>query len=578
MTELALKPVSIAEVLRRRAAQAPEALAFRFLLDGEDKSVSITYGNLDEQARAIAAELQLRTSPHDRVLLVYGPGLEFIAAFMGCVYAGVVPVPAYPPRRIRSVDGWLPLIRIATNCQSRLILTGGSLAPLIAKNLPAVRALAEVECLLTDAPTTAVSRWNAPSVDENDLALLQYTSGSTAEPKGVMVTHRALMHNQRLIQEAFEHTEGARGVSWLPLYHDMGLIGSVLQMIYVGGSCVLMSPFAFLQRPVRWLRAISKYSAHTSPAPNFAFDYCAKWVTLEEKIGLDLSTWTIAAVGAEPIRAATLRRFADSFADCGFRAEALYPCYGLAESTLFVTGGQKGGGARITKRDAVIGDTRQIRSGAIAPLDAVEIVSCGRTWLEQEVRIVDPQSLIPLPDDTVGEIWVRGPSVGQGYWDHPEETARTFQAYLPSSGEGPFLRTGDLGFLRDRELFVTGRIKDLLIVRGRNFYPHDIEETVQSAHSACRLGFGAVFQSDSPDGPRLVIVQEVERGCRQVDAAEVRETIREAVIEAHELAPDDIKLVEPGSIPVTTSGKIQRFLCRIECECGTLPVWKGNSP
>lgn len=566
---------SIAEVLWTRASQAPDALAFRFLLDGEDKSTCISYGELDRQARNIATTLQSLTSGRDRVLLLYGPGLEFIEAFFGCLYAGVVPVPTYPPRRIRSIDGWLPLAKIAADCQARLILTGGSIAPMVVNGIRHVPSLVGVHCLATDNLEAISSDWRLPAFDENDLALLQYTSGSTAEPKGVMVTHRAMMHNQRMIQVAFEHNERSRGVSWLPLYHDMGLIGSVLQMIFVGGSCVLMSSFVFLQRPFRWLRAISQYRADTSPAPNFAFDYCTQWVTTEEMAGLDLSAWTVAAIGAEPIHAATLHRFGEKFAACGFRREALYPCYGLAEATLFVTGGEKGRGVYLANVDAGCQEKAQTQSGSSGPSGTRELVGCGHSWLGQETRIVDPESSIALPDDAVGEIWVRGPSVADGYWNRPEETGRVFRAHL-STGEGPFLRTGDLGFLRDGELFVTGRLKDVIIFRGRNVYPQDIEQTVQSVHPDLRRGFGAVFQCDRQDLQRVVILQEVERGRKTLDFAEVVDEIRQAVIGHHELVPDDILLVDAGSIPMTTSGKVQRYQCRIDYERGALRTWKGT--
>jgi acyl-CoA synthetase (AMP-forming)/AMP-acid ligase II len=398
-----------------------------------------------------------------------------------------------------------------------------------------------------DLDETAAADWHPPDVSANSLALVQYTSGSTGQPKGVMISHGNLLHNQRMIQAAFGHSEKSVGVGWLPLFHDMGLIGNVIQPIYLGTSFTLLSPLAFIQKPVRWLRAISRYRGTTSGGPNFAYDLCARKVTPEQAAGLDLSSWDVAFVGAEPVRAQTLARFAAAFEPHGFRPQALYPCYGLAEATLFVSGGVKGAGP-VTR--AVDGP-------------APTVVGCGHCWDGQTMRLVDPHSLRPCREGEVGEVWVSGPSVAQGYWARPEETVQTFRAYLGESGEGPFLRTGDLGFLHDGSLFITGRLKDVIIIRGRNHYPEDIELTVQASHPALQSGAGAVFSVEAEGEERLVVVQELQAGGRRhLDHNEVVGDIREAVARHHELEVFAALLLRSGSIPRTSSGKIQRHACR----------------
>jgi acyl-CoA synthetase (AMP-forming)/AMP-acid ligase II len=590
----------MAEVLQARADQTPDALAFCFLIDGEEEGPQVTYGDLDRQARALAVALRDAAGPGDRALLLYAPGLEFIAAFFGCQYAGVVPVPAYPPRFDRPALGWQALAGIAADCRPAVVLTGGPVAPFIAGGVGRVPSLAAARVILTDGiDASAAARFRPLPTDPDALALLQYTSGSTAEPKGVMVTHRSLMHNERLIHTAFEHCGPGMGVCWLPTYHDMGLIGGVLQVVYHGAACMLMSPLILLRWPGRWLRAISKYGADTSGGPNFAYDFCVQRVPPEERTGLDLKKWSVAAVGSEPISPRTLEQFAAAFEPYGFRPEAFYPCYGLAEATLYVTGGPKGRRPVVRTVDATA-----LEQGRAEPSDAGRVacpplcvrmegtsmptqsrghatrllVGCGRQWPGQEVRIVDPESAMLRPDGRVGEIWVAGPSVAAGYWGRPEETERAFRARLADTGGGPFLRTGDLGFVQDGELFLTGRIKEVILIRGRNHYPHDIENTVQAVHPGLRPACGAAFEVTSADRPRVVVVQEVDRSCRKLDVARVVGDIRQAVAEGHDLQVHDVRLLEYGSLPKTSSGKVQRHLCRAGYERGTLRPWKGARP
>jgi len=414
------------------------------------------------------------------------------------------------------------------------------------------------------------SDWQEPEVNSGTLAFLQYTSGSTGTPKGVMVSHGNLLHNSALIHKCFEHTPNSRGVIWLPPYHDMGLIGGVLQPLYGGFPVTLMSPVAFLQKPFFWLQAISRYKATTSGGPNFAYDLACRKITPEQRSCLDLSRWDLAFIGAEPVRAETLEQFAATFEPCGFRSEAFYPCYGMAETTLIVSGGlkksqpvvQRVEGAALEQNRVV---TAQSKEGT------GKFVGCGQSLSDQKIVIVGPESLTQCRADQVGEIWVSGPSVTQGYWNRAEETKQTFHTYLADTGEGPFLRTGDLGFLQDGELFVTGRLKDLIIIRGRNHYPQDIELTVEQSHSALRPDGCAVFSVDVDGEERLVVVQEVERhSLRNLDVEGVAGVLRQAVAEQHDLQVYAVVLLKTGKSSKTSSGKIQRHACRAGFLAGTL--------
>ncbi len=567
---------SIAEVLLARAELSPEALAFSFLIDGLEEGPRLTYADLDREARAVAVALRDAAGPGDRALLVFAPGLEFVASFFGCQYAGIVPVPVYPPRLDRAAQDWQALGNVAADCRPRVVLTGGLAAPHVAGGVARAPAFAGVRCLVTDdLDRSAAHRWRPPASDPDALALVQYTSGTTAAPRGVMVAHRNLMHNQAVIRSACEHSGPGLGVTWLPPYHDLGLIGGLVQSVYHGAACVMMSPIALLQDPFRWLRAVSHYRADTSGGPNFAYDLCVRRITPEQKRSLDLSNWSVAAIGAEPISPQTIEQFAETFAPCGFRREAFFPSYGLAEATLMVAGGPKAATPTLRRVDAAA-----LELGEAVPAgpgkDARTLVGCGQPRPELEVCIVEPESRVGCPDGRVGEIWVRGPSVAQGYWSRPDETERTFRARRADTGAGPYLRTGDLGFLSDGELFVTGRIKDVIIVRGRNHYPQDVEETVQSVHPGLRRGCGAAFEATRAGRPGLVVVQEVDRRCRDVDVGKLVADVRQAVAERHELQVLDVALLEYGSIPKTSSGKVRRHACRAAYDRGTLRRWKGQ--
>lgn len=551
---------TLVDLLSQRALHQPDKLAFTFLHDGETESSSLTYQELDKQARLIAAQVQSLNLYGERSLLLYPPGLEFIVAFFGCLYAGVVAVPAYPPRPNKSLSR---LEAIVADAQAKLALTTTTVLSTVEQQLAHFPDLQALHWLATDNIASELGQtWQQSNIDNQTLAFLQYTSGSTGTPKGVMVSHGNLLHNEQLIQQAMQHTEKTIFVGWLPLFHDMGLIGNILQPLYLGVPSIIMSPVAFLQRPIRWLQAISRYKATTSGGPNFAYDLCVSKITPEDRANLDLSSWEIAFNGAEPVRAKTLERFATTFSECGFRASSFYPCYGMAETTLLVSGG-------IQAKPPVIQtfQTSSLEQNRVLPTDGENVndrvlVGCGQTQLNQQIVIVHPETLTKCSSDQVGEIWVSGASVTQGYWQKPEQTEQTFHAYLVDTGEGPFLRTGDLGFLWNGELFVTSRLKDLIVIRGRNHYPQDIELTVEQSHPALRLNCSAAFAVEREGEERLAIATEVERSyLRNLDVDEVVRAIRLAVTDNHDLQVYAVLLLKTGSIPKTSSGKIQRRAC-----------------
>jgi acyl-CoA synthetase (AMP-forming)/AMP-acid ligase II len=576
-----MQPANFVELLRHRSHHQPDRTAFIFLKDGEAEAGRVTYQQLDQQARAIAAQLQTQVKAGDRALLVYPyeAGLEFIAAFLGCLYAGVVAVPCHPPRNRFGVSD---LQARLVNSQAAIGLTTKSLAAKLNAQLGTTETAVPLNWCATDAISLALAdRWRETPIDGETLAFLQYTSGSTGTPKGVMITHTCILHNQQILQQAFGHTSESIGVGWLPLFHDMGLIGNALQAIYLGAFCVLMSPIAFIQKPVRWLQAISRYRATTSGAPNFAYDLLCRQVTDAQLHTLDLSRWDLAFSGAEPVRMETIDRFAQKFAACGFRRSAFYPCYGMAEATLFVTGGQKGEPLIVAHVEEAALEENRVVQTQVADRRVRAIVGCGRAWLDNQIVIADPQLATACPPQTVGEIWVSGSGLGQGYWQQPEVSDRTFRAYLTDTGAGPFLRTGDLGFLQDGQLFITGRLKDVLVFWGFNHYPEQLERTVTACHPGFRENGAAAFAIPINGDDRLVIVQEVERQYRdRLPISDVVEPVRWALFQEHFVDVYAIALLKPGSLPKTPSGKIQRHLCRkrfLEQELEVLQEWRSDS-
>ncbi|AFZ22819.1 thioester reductase-like protein [Cylindrospermum stagnale PCC 7417] len=561
--------ITLSHLLHYRALQQPNRLAYTYLADGKEEEVSLTYQELDQKARAIAILLQNLKAPGKRVLLLYPPGLEFIAAFFGCLYAGVIAVPVYPPRRNQRMTR---LQAIAVDAQPEFALTTTSIIGFIEQSFAKEPELAVLRCLATnDIAYNLADDWQSLNVKRDTLAFLQYTSGSTGTPKGVMVSHKNLLHNSELIKSAFEVTPDSISLSWLPSFHDMGLLGGIIQPLYTGCRAILMSPTAFVQRPIRWLQAISRYRATHSGGPNFGYELCVRQTTPLEREDLDLSSWRKAYSGAEPVHKDSLEKFVATFKPYGFQASSFYPCYGMAEATLMISGGKvKDEPTYCTVDAAALAQNRIIAATEDMP-KVRHMVAVGHTCLDTKIVIVDPQSLIECAPDQVGEIWVSGTSVADGYWQQPEQTATTFHASLINTGEGPFLRTGDLGFLRDGQLFVTGRLKDVVIIRGRNYYPQDIELTVADSHPALHFGGGAAFSIEVDREERLVVVQEVERTYwRQLNVDEVVGAIRQAVSEQHELQVYEIVLLKPGRIPKTSSGKIQRHACKADFINGSL--------
>src|SRR5215208_4205539 len=563
------EPATLIDLLGWRAAHQPEREAYTFLGDGGAEERSVNYRELERQARSVASRLQSAgVAAGERVLLLYPPGLEYVTAFLGCLYAGVIAVPAYPPRLNRPMSR---LQAIVADSKATVALTTTHILSNLERRLAHAPEMKSLLWLATDDGKDSAREWYPPEIGGNTLAFLQYTSGSTAAPKGVMVTHGNLLHNLAMIYNGLGHTPDSQMVIWLPPYHDMGLIGGVLQPLYGGFPAALMSPVSFLQRPLGWLRAISRLGADSGGGPNFAYDLCSRKITSEERATLDLSSWEVAFCGAEPVRRETLERFAAAFAPCGFRWEAFYPGYGLAEATLLVSGASRMAPPVVLSVEGAELERDRVVMASAEDEGLRTLVGCGRAPADQEVVVVNPESLIRCPPDRIGEIWVSGPSIAQGYWGRPEETKQAFWAYLADTGEGPFLRTGDLGFLRHGELFVTGRLKDLIVIRGRNHYPQDIEQTVEQSHRALRSGGCAAFSVGADEGEQLVVVQELERRyVTSADMGEVVASMRRAVAEHHELQVHAVVLIKTGSIPKTTSGKIQRRATRAAYVGGTL--------
>ncbi|HEU4506949.1 MAG TPA: amino acid adenylation domain-containing protein [Pyrinomonadaceae bacterium] len=566
---------TLVELLRDRALGDPARQAYTFLTDGDLHEVHLTCAQLDQRARAIAASLQAAGAKGERVLLLYPPGLEYIAAFFGCLYAGAVAVPVYPPRMNQNL---VRLESIIEDSQPALTLTTSLSLSRSSNQFDKTSTLQKLRYLATDTLDDKLAgQWQDPNVTAEHLAFLQYTSGSTSEPKGVMVSHANLLANAQMMRQACSHPDDAVFVNWLPLYHDMGLIGNVLQSLFFGATCVIMSPASFLQQPFRWLNAISRYRAHTSGGPNFAYDLCVRRISAAERATLDLSSWKVAFNGAEPVSRDTLDRFAKTFATCGFRREAFYPCYGLAEATLFVSGSSKESAPAIkaVRSDAL--KQNRVITQPDGDANSQVLVSCGQTLPQNKIVITNPETLLPCPPDEVGEIWLSGPSVARGYWNRPEENELCFNAYHAGVGDGPYLRTGDLGFLDGGELFIAGRLKDLIIIRGLNHYPQDIEQTVQRCSPALRPGCGAAFSINVAGEERVVLVNEVTPRHKDFDLPAIVESIREAVALEHDLQVYSVVLIAAGSIPKTSSGKIRRRACREAFINGSLEVLESDT-
>ena len=559
------------ELLESRAEETPDNTAFGFIGNVLDDEVLMTYAELDRKSRSIAANLQQMAKAGDRVVLLFQPGADYICALMSCFYAGMIAVPVYAPRMNASYERVLQVTQSAnasvlmSTRQVVLQLQDAAWQALMQSGLKTLAS--DDEHLLPE------SEWKRPELRPDSLAVLQYTSGSTGVPKGVMLTHDHLITNSRMIARNMACNRESVGVIWLPPYHDMGLIGGILQPMYTGFPVHLMSPATFLQRPMRWLEAITKFGATHSAGPNFGYEHCVKRARPEIVETLDLSTWQVAGNGAEPVRAETLRAFSETFAPAGFRSTAFMPCYGMAETTLFVTGMafQEGVHSIAVSRTAL---SQGYISQPVSPEDSTDLVSSGRADPEVRVAVVHPESLQVLPDGQVGEIWISGATVAAGYWERPEDTRDAFHNHLAGDAT-PWLRSGDLGVMLEQHLYVTGRIKDLIILRGQNHYPHDLEKTVNGLHPAIRAQGVAAFSADLADAEQLVMVVEIDRKYREGQDF-LKAIIRDAISKHHQLQIDQLVLVAAGEISKTSSGKIQRLQTRKRWQAGELVLLEEN--
>jgi acyl-CoA synthetase (AMP-forming)/AMP-acid ligase II len=555
-------PSSLVALLARRAESEGDERAYIFLSDRGTEEAVLTFRALHDAARAFAHELASVARPGERALLVFPPGLEFIVAFFACQIARVIAVPMMMPRRQSARDS---SAAIMANCEPVVALTNAAFALRLDLHERFSRDQLQWLAVGLDGAPVDPKAADLPAPEAQDIAFLQYTSGSTSDPKGVAVSHANLLANLEMIRLSLGNTERSTYVNWVPLYHDMGLILNTLESLYVGALCVLMAPNAFTQRPLNWLRAIHHYRAEVGCGPNFGYDLCVSRYRADQMDGVDLSSWKVALNGAEPVRAETIESFAASFAGHGFDRAATFPAYGMAEATLLISGGgrREGPVTRAVSRSAL--QAHRVEP-ATDPDDTQTVVGCGRALIGERIATVDPETCRRLEPNQVGEIWVSGANVARAYWRNAEATQTSLNARIAGDDDGArWLRTGDLGFLdQASELFITGRIKDLIIVRGINHYPQDIEQTVQAQHPALRANCGAAFSvADDHGEEMLAIVQEVERTERnRIDHAEIKGLIREGVTEQHELFARHIVLIRPGTLPKTTSGKIQRGLTR----------------
>lgn len=578
LTEFQNKVDTLVDLLQFRAKNQPDALLYTFLSDQDGLIYERTYAQLDHRARVIATKLQSMGLNEGRALMLYPSGLEFIEAFFACLYAGLVAVPAYPPRKNQKLGR---LQSIIDNCQPSIVLSSSDITEIAKPLFNEVLAenvneqLSTVLWLSTDTiEDVKAEQWKKPDIKADSLAFLQYTSGSTGDPKGVMVSHRNILVNEEMIRVAFGFEKKHKFVSWLPMFHDMGLIGTTLHPIYLGASSVLMTPASFLRQPLRWLKAISDYRADVSVAPNFAYELCVEQISEEQKADLDLSCWTHALSGAEPVRAETLNRFYHHFSPQGFAWDSYYPVYGMAETTLIITGGGSIERPRIETVSAqelshnhfellaTRSNNLQMRH-----TDEIDVVGVGEKALDQEVLIVDPETLTLVGSDQIGEIWVWGEHVAQGYWNNPELNKQIFNAQVKFANgvysEKAYLRTGDLGCFIGKELFITGRLKEIIIIRGRNYYPHDIELTAQQAHTYLKKDASAAFSVEVQGQEHIVIFMEVDRKHRMnINCDDIASAVRKAVAREHGLQVYGIYLLKPGRVPKTSSGKIQRGACK----------------
>ena len=567
---------TLAQRLQARAARDSEGEAFVHLKDGEAEARRLTWREFDAGARDVAAALAGR-APGERALLLYRAGLDFITAFMGCLYAGIIPVAAPADTLGHRGRTLAQLLATFNDARPSILLSTGEL-------LASIGALAEQApdlCHTAQLDTTAIvprsaGAWQSRRESPEDIAYLQYSSGSTSTPKGVVVGQRELMQMMEIISRAYGYNRQSRFVCWMPHYHDYGLVQGLLHPVFAGIPCIVMSPASFIQRPYRWLAAMTRYAATHSAGPNFAYDHCLRRISEAEFAGLDLSAWRFAGNGAEPVRAKTLAAFAEKFAPCGFRKSSFYPSYGLAEATLLVSGPKPDASAepRVLTLKAAALEQDRVEIAAEDDAAVRHIPSCGNPVAGATIRILDPETRRLRASREIGEIWVAHGALGRGYWNRPEASQEFFAARTEDSGEGPFLRTGDLGFVEDGQVYIVGRKKDLIIANGGNHHPEEIEWSVEQSHPMIRAGCVAAFTIDDDEGTVLAVLAELAspRNVESGDHAAVIRAIRKAVAMDHGLTIGRLALLAPGAVAKTTSGKIQRAACRAALLGGRLAI------
>jgi acyl-CoA synthetase (AMP-forming)/AMP-acid ligase II len=547
-----ISPQLFPDIFRTRGANHADKVACRFFKGPSLVPQILTFGELWAQAAGLAAVLRSQGLSGQRALLLCKSQQQFVIAFYACLLSGTVAVPASPPKRRNLIERLQLIVRDARAAAVIFDIDEIGEADLRADG----EALLNIDVrAFSSEELTALGREFRPSAfDDSAPAFLQYTSGSTGDPKGVVVSHGNLVRNCAVIAEAMELSEDSSLFTALPLFHDMGLVGGVLQLMYSGCVAGFLSPAEFVQYPERWLQILSKFQVTVSGGPNFMYDLAARAIRPEDIAGVDLSSWRVAFCGAEPIRAATVARFVRQFGSVGFRAEAFFPCYGMAESTLFITGVYVGNATSVRRREG--GD----------------IVGCGVPRGDTRIAIVDPLTFERSPDGESGEIWVAGGSVAQGYWMRPDISAQTFQARIAGGDGSDYLRTGDLGFVADGELYVAGRLKDLIIVNGKKHSPQDIEDECERCHEALRQAGGAAFDVRDGDSERLVLVFELKREWlrRHGEWPQIRSAMRDHVDAAFGIGVSDIVLIKPGALPRTSSGKVRRSQCRTDYLAGAL--------
>ena len=566
--------MNLAEIFETQVIENVDKIAYTFLADGEDKAITITYSELEVNVKTISSILQEKYHVGDRAILLFDTGLDFINSLWACFLSGIIAVPIHPPMDMRGIN---KLLHIIKDSQPSLVLTTSSFVSQMSFFEGSMKDIPKIDKIAVDSLPEKLFPFKKLDILDTTNALIQYTSGSVGVSKGVLLNHGNITDNAYMLKAVLEETPPPKAqkdsfLCWLPLYHDMGLMSGVILPLVMGTTSTLMSPLMFLQKPYRWLKALTKYKSTVSAAPNFAYELCIKKVKDEQLEQLDLSSWSVALNGAESIKSQTIERFTEKFSIIGFKPEYFYPAYGLAESVVFVTGPSRDQLPVILEIDKEALENNQVKVSEES--QKVSVVSTGHIWLDEKVIIVNPQTFKECQTDEIGEVWIAGKSVATGYWNMPEETQNTFEFSLSDDQDKKYLRTGDLGFFKNDNLFITGRIKDLIIIRGHNYYPHHIEHSVEKFSSFFRPGSSAAFSIVIGNEEKLVLIQEIKKEAVIENTESFKNSVKKMIVEEHGIILHDIVFLKQGSIFKTSSGKVQRKLCKnkyLKCE---LDLWK----